>query len=77
MSVNEYICTHCGNPTQRDLLTVKKIVFLEMGLGGRTVRSRVNGWLCPSCVAGDSEWNREPFVRPAPLKKNRQVITNG
>jgi len=53
----------CLNPdVGRALLTVKKVVFLEMGPGGRTVRSRVTAWLCPVCTAEDNDWNREKFA---------------
>lgn len=61
--VREYRCTRCGEvPTKegvepRDLLTVKKILFVEMGAGGRSIRSRVADWLCPSCVVADPDWN--------------------
>jgi len=61
-----YGCTNCGAQTQRDLLMVKKVVFLEMGEGARTHRSRVVGWLCPKCVAADPDWNREKFNPPRP-----------
>lgn len=61
----DYKCTQCGKPTERDLLTVKKVVFLEMGLGGRTIRSRVVAWLCPYDIKQDDDWNREKFLAPA------------
>lgn len=70
----EYKCTRCGKDCQRDLLTVKKAVFLEMGMGGRTIRSRVVGWLCPSCTANDSDWNQEKFV---PLVAELRQVVNG
>ena len=59
-----YKCTRCDTPQKRDLLTVKKVSFLEMGTGGRVVRSRVTHWLCPSCVSKDEDFNREPFKAP-------------
>lgn len=63
-----YVCNGCGNPTSRDLLTVKKVLFVEMGAGGRTIRSRVDKWLCPPCVKADPAWNlpahRMPEERP-------------
>lgn len=64
-----YACTRCGSDTKRELLTVKKSVFLEMGEGARTIRSRVTDWLCPPCVAGDHDWNRPRFSAP---KKSSQ-----
>jgi hypothetical protein len=59
----EYRCSRCGAPTARDLLTVKKAVFLGMGVRARMLRSRVCHWLCPSCVAADRDWNREAYVQ--------------
>ena len=64
-----YGCTNpdCLSPdVDRELLTVKKVVFLEMGEGGRTVKSRVTAWLCPTCTATDPDWNREKFNPPRP-----------
>lgn len=62
-----YGCTQCSAPTKREDLVVKKAVFLEMGEGARTFRSRVVGWLCPKCREGDPDWNREKFSPPRPL----------
>lgn len=70
-----YACTRCGTPTQRELLMVKKAVFLEMGEGARTFRSRVIGWLCPKCVATDPDWNQEKFSPPKPVPTElKQVV---
>lgn len=63
----EYGCTQCGAPTQREKLMVKKAVFLEMGEGGRTFKSRVVGWFCPKCVAADLDWQRPKFTAPRPM----------
>lgn len=68
MSVSYYGCTNCGASTPRDDLTVKKSVFLEMGAGARTWRSRVVAWLCPDCVRADPEWNLPKFSPPRPLE---------
>lgn len=74
----DYRCTNCSRDCNRELLTVKKTVFLEMGIGGRTVRSRVIGWLCPDCTADDTDWKREKFVPPTPAKERQlQRINNG
>ena len=62
----DYGCTRCSTPTERSKLMVKKAVFLEMGEGGRTFRSRVTDWLCPACVAADPDWQREKFTPPRP-----------
>lgn len=62
----DYTCTNeeCRKPTAREDLTVKKVVFLEMGVGGATKRSRVVGWLCPSCTVKDDAWTMEAFRAP-------------
>lgn len=57
----EYVCSNCNKPSDRNLLTVKKVLFLEMGVGARTIRSRVVGWLCPPCVATDSQYNAPSY----------------
>ena len=73
----DYACTSCGTPTQRDLLMVKKTVFLEMGMGGRTFKSRVTGWLCPSCIRKDDDWNREKFHTPKPVHSPLREVVGG
>ncbi|HEY6021731.1 MAG TPA: hypothetical protein VIY48_18235 [Candidatus Paceibacterota bacterium] len=60
----EYKCTSCGQPQSRSDLIVKKVVFLEMGAGGRTIKSRVIHWLCRVCKSRDVDWNREAFEQP-------------
>lgn len=59
-----YECSNCTSSPGRELLTVKKVMFVEMGVGGRTLRSRVTGWLCPECVARDPDYKREAFQAP-------------
>lgn len=56
-NLKEYRCSNCDQVTDRKLLTVKKVLFLEMGVGARTLKSRVVGWLCPRCVARDGDFN--------------------
>lgn len=58
----DYRCTKCGIHCGRQNLTVKKAVFLEMGEGARTVRSRVMDWLCLGCLKEDPEFNKEKFA---------------
>lgn len=70
----DYSCTSCGKATGRELLTVKKVVFQEMGTGGRIHKSRVTHWLCPNCVQADPDFHREPFK--APGVKRIPVSTN-
>lgn len=57
----EYRCSRCGREVERNLLLAKKVLFVEMGEGGRTQRARVLDWLCPTCVAADFDWNRLAF----------------
>lgn len=57
----EYVCTNCSKSVERDNLTVKKVAFAEMGVGGKIIRSRVIGWLCVDCLTSDVDWNREAF----------------
>lgn len=61
---HEYLCNGCGKPTRRSLLTVKKVLFTEMGAGAKTDRARVVGWLCPACVKKDPAWNLPPYIQP-------------
>lgn len=61
---HEYKCANCGKHTPRDLLTVKKVLFLEMGAGGRTIRARVDKWMCPDCVKADPHWNLPSHRQP-------------
>lgn len=65
--INNYACSVCGDPTPRKDLSVKKVTFLEMGAGARTIRSRVAEWMCPSCRKKDEDWNREPFQIPVKI----------
>jgi len=67
----DYVCTRCDAPVGRELLTVKKVSFLEMGEGAKTIRSRVVGWLCPKCVAADAEYNLEKFKAPGMKRTHR------
>lgn len=59
-----YYCSECGTQTEREMLTVKKAAFFEMGVGGRAVRSRVVGHLCPQCLVKDEDFKRPAFETP-------------
>lgn len=65
----EYKCTSCGtsqgNPS---LLVTKKVMFQELGESPRTLKSRTVAWLCPSCVANDSDWRRPPYSSPGMIE---------
>ena len=58
----EYSCSECGATPGRENLFVKRVQFTTMGEGARVIRSRVVGWLCGPCTAGDPDYKREPFA---------------
>lgn len=58
--VPDYRCTKCQKPTERELLTVRRVSFHEMGSQQKRKGSRVTDWLCPSCLGQDPEWNKSP-----------------
>lgn len=62
--ISEYVCTRCKAPTKRDELLVKRVAFVKMGPGAKTVRSRVTDWLCSTCISKDADYNREAFKVP-------------
>lgn len=63
-AVTDYRCTRCKKKTARDLLTVKKIQFLEMGVKGKTLKTRTADWLCPACIVQDEHWKKEAYDAP-------------
>lgn len=63
-NIPEYVCTNCHRPTRREDLTVKKVMFTEMGAGATTIRSRVVGWLCELCRESDNDFHRDRFSPP-------------
>jgi len=67
-NIPDYTCSGCGLRKKREELTVKKVVFLEMGAGARTKRARVLDWLCDPCLESDETFNRPAFTPP------RQVL---
>jgi rubredoxin len=82
--VKVYKCTRCGaipgdgTPEEaRELLTVKKVSFLGMGVAAKTLRSRVVEWLCPKCVAKDEDWNAPAFEGPSSLNVPNKASTDG
>lgn len=62
--VSEYKCSSCGKIEQREELVVKKALFVTMGAGSSTVRSRVVAWLCPTCRVEDPDWVRTQYAVP-------------
>lgn len=71
----DYICNGCGQPTARNMLTVKKILFTSMGEGSTTTRSRVKQWLCPSCVKKDTDWNLPAYQAPSERVPQKNIST--
>jgi len=53
----DYRCSGCGKFTDRELLTVRKVSFMEMGEKAKTLRARTEHWLCPDCVKKDPVYN--------------------
>lgn len=70
----DYHCTKCGKETKRELLTPKKVIFTEMGAGGKTIRARVIDWLCPPCVKSDPHWNLPPNQSPSDRETTSEVL---
>ena len=56
-NTTDYRCSKCGKEEQRDLLTVKKVSFLEIGENPKAIKTRTESWLCPDCVRADEAWN--------------------
>lgn len=53
-----YRCHKCKLTFARDDLVVKRVVFAELGAGGRQVRSRSVGFLCRPCLEADPVYKR-------------------
>ena len=68
-----YTCTKCGRDTPREDLTVKRVVFADMGERAKYRRARVVAWLCPECLEIDPVWNSLPTAE-SPGAKNTVVI---
>lgn len=60
----EYKCSNCDKPTKRELLVVKKIHFLGIGVRAKTLKTRTQGWLCPDCLVRDPDWKKEAYDAP-------------
>ncbi len=75
MFTGEYKCSSCGkNPGNPDLLVVKKVMFQELGVNPRTLKSRTAGWLCPQCIAKDPDWKRPPYSSPGTAEFKQSPI---
>jgi hypothetical protein len=56
----KYKCTACGQPTRREALTAKRVVFAPVSSPSEAPgrRTRTVGWLCPQCLEHDPAWNQ-------------------
>ena len=71
-----YKCSRCDCQPGRDALTVKRIQFREMGVGGKVTMTRVVAWLCGACLAIDPDFSI-PAYESAPgtdAKKSTPVM---
>jgi hypothetical protein len=73
---HEYVCNGCGKPTNRSMLTVKKILFTSMGAGSKTSRARVKSWLCPDCTKRDADWNLPSHQQPSQRATAAQIAAH-
>lgn len=65
----EYKCTLCGAEPGRANLTVKKAQFAT--IDGKTVKTRVTGWLCPDCIIKDPDYKLPARVTTPGMKDTR------
>lgn len=72
----DYVCSNCKREVPRELLTVKRATFMQMGAGARTLRSRVKGWLCEDCIAMDPDWNQEELLTPGNEAKKERLASH-
>jgi hypothetical protein len=63
----DYKCTACRKQTKRELLTVMKVSFLEIGMTPKTLKSRNILWLCPRCLVRHPLWNIPEYATPGHL----------
>lgn len=70
----EYKCSICGKESDPELLTAKKVMFQELGVNPRTLKSRTAGWLCPSCIVKDEDWRRPAYSSPGTVEFKRSRI---
>lgn len=70
----DYRCTRCGRDETKDRLTALKVSFLRMGIGGRTLKSRVIAWLCPGCLGKDKVYNSPEHSGPAYRPRNEDEV---
>lgn len=64
----DYKCSNCGakpvgpsGESVKEMLVVKKVLFAEMGVTGRTLKTRVVAWLCADCTKDDPAWQQKDY----------------
>ena len=82
----DYRCDGCGRQVGRNNLKVKRVQFLDIGVGGKVDKSRTLGWFCivpqdngdPSCVEADPDWNRQAILDAPGVRQGRvEAKTDG
>jgi len=70
----DYKCGKCKQPFERELLIVKRAVFVPIGRGAKIIKNRTIMWLCPACLKLDDDWNRESHDAPGLKSVTRENI---
>jgi hypothetical protein len=73
-SYTDYKCGKCHKPTERELLIVKRAVFVPIGRGAKIVKNRTIMWLCDDCLKLDPDWNRESHDAPGLKSVTRENV---
>lgn len=60
---HKYACSVCGQIVGRSNLVVKRATFMEVGKGGRLIRTRTVAWLCrKQCLEADPDWTQPAYA---------------
>ena len=57
-----YKCSTCDQIFEKHEMRARTISWKTMGLGGKTIRSRVVGWDCIGCMENHPDYQREYFT---------------
>lgn len=74
-----YACTRCGERTDREELSSKKVMFAGIGASPTVFRSRTVEWLCEKCLGQDADYNypkdtsREDRMRRAAARRQEKA----
>ena len=69
----EYKCGVCGMSHPRETLLAKRVQFVEMGRGGRVLRSRVTQWVGPCCLEKDADFTRPELAASPGMADTRMA----